>query len=54
NKGHTSSVENANFSPDGKTIVTASRDNSAKIWDTTGKLLATLPSQPDANKGHTN
>ncbi len=51
-KGHRGNVVNANFSPDGKTIITASADNSAKVWDTTGKLLATLPSQPDGNKGH--
>ncbi|NJN10775.1 MAG: hypothetical protein HC815_23415, partial [Richelia sp. RM1_1_1] len=45
-KGHTSYVNNANFSPDGKTIVTASWDNTAKVWDTNGKQLAEL-------KGHT-
>ncbi|KST69117.1 AAA-like domain-containing protein [Mastigocoleus testarum] len=45
-KGHTSWVYNANFSPDGKTIVTTSHDNTAKVWNTSGKLLATL-------KGHT-
>ncbi|NJN14006.1 MAG: ribosome assembly protein 4, partial [Richelia sp. RM1_1_1] len=31
-KGHTQRVINANFSPDGKTIVTASDDNTAKVW----------------------
>ncbi|WP_407657100.1 WD40 repeat domain-containing protein, partial [Mastigocoleus testarum] len=53
-KGHTEAVSDANFSPVsaaspkgiGKTIVTASDDNTAKVWDTSGKLLATL-------KGHT-
>ena len=45
-KGHTQPVNNANFSPDGKTIVTASYDKTAKVWDTSGKELATL-------KGHT-
>ncbi|BAZ54930.1 WD-40 repeat-containing protein [Calothrix sp. NIES-4105] len=30
--GHTDTVYNANFSPDGKTIVTASDDNTAKVW----------------------
>jgi WD40 repeat protein len=37
--GATSAV----FSPDGNTIVTASRDNTAKMWDaTSGKLLFSL------------
>jgi WD40 repeat protein len=31
------------FSPDGKRIVTTSRDNTARVWDAeTGHLLATL------------
>ena len=45
--GHTSDVNTAVYSPDGKTIVTSSKDKTAKIWDSqTGKLLHTL-------KGHT-
>ena len=45
--GHTSSVSTAVYSTDGKFIVTASWDNTAKIWDATeGKLLSDL-------KGHT-
>ena len=41
--GHTSNVTTAMFSPDGKKIVTASGDNTAKIWDAaTGVLLASL------------
>jgi len=44
--GHTQAVYSANYSPDGKTIVTAG-DETAKIWDAkTGKLLQTL-------EGHT-
>ncbi len=31
-KGHTSGVNSAEFSPDGKKIVTASGDNTARIW----------------------
>jgi WD40 repeat protein len=44
--GHANFVQSANFSHDGKFIVTASRDNSIKIWQTdTGKLLQTLPDE---------
>ncbi|AKG21185.1 AAA-like domain-containing protein [Calothrix sp. 336/3] len=32
--GHTSAVNNANFSPDGKRIVTASLDKTTRVWDT--------------------
>ena len=35
-KGHTQAVTNANFSPDGKEIVTASDDNTAKVWQLKG------------------
>jgi WD40 repeat protein len=43
--GHTSSVTTAVCSTDGKYIVTASWDNTAKIWDATkGKLLSDLRS----------
>ena len=42
-RGHTKPVTSVQFSPDGAFVVTASRDTSARIWDTkTGKLLHTL------------
>jgi len=41
--GHTHGVMSANYSPDQKTIVSASWDRTAKIWEAgTGKLLRTL------------
>jgi dipeptidyl aminopeptidase/acylaminoacyl peptidase len=41
--GHGDVVNEARFSPDGKLIVTASDDNTARVWDAeTGRLRATL------------
>ncbi|KAK6499548.1 hypothetical protein TWF506_004177 [Arthrobotrys conoides] len=41
--GHTSWVMDVIFSPDGKTLVSASRDGSIKLWDpATGRLLQNL------------
>jgi WD40 repeat protein len=41
--GHTGSVTDIAFSPDGTRIATASNDRTAKVWDaTTGTLLLTL------------
>ncbi|WP_341531486.1 WD40 repeat domain-containing protein (plasmid) [Nostoc sp. UHCC 0302] len=45
-KGHTGWVNNASFSADGKHIVTASNDNTARVWELSGKQIAEL-------KGHT-
>jgi WD40 repeat protein len=45
-EGHTGAVLSANFSNDGSKIVTASNDNTARVWDSKGNLLAEL-------KGHT-
>jgi WD40 repeat protein len=45
--GHTGGVNSAQYSPDGKRLVTASGDNTAKIWDVvSGKIITDL-------KGHT-
>ena len=42
-EGHEGAVFSAAFSPDGKQIVTASRDKSARVWDAiTGREIATL------------
>ncbi|MEH1827342.1 MAG: AAA-like domain-containing protein, partial [Nostoc sp.] len=39
---HSSAVVNVNFSPDGKTIASASWDGTVKLWNLSGKLLHTL------------
>jgi dipeptidyl aminopeptidase/acylaminoacyl peptidase len=41
-RGHENRVFSAAFSPDGARIVTASWDNTARIWDATVKEIAVL------------
>ena len=41
-KGHEGSVNSASFSPDGKLIVTAGTDGTARVWDTSGKQIVEL------------
>jgi WD40 repeat protein len=41
-KGHEGSVNSANFSRNGKFIVTAGADKTARIWDFSGKQLEVL------------
>jgi WD40 repeat protein len=48
--GHDDAVSVATFSPDGRRIVTASRDQTARIWDSvTARQLAVLSGEGDDN-----
>lgn len=50
--GHTEQVWTANFSPDGKRIVTASADKTARIWDAiTARAIAVLRGHEDQVTG---
>jgi WD40 repeat protein len=40
--GHTAGVASANFSPDGKQIVSASADKNLKLWVLMGNCLQTF------------
>jgi WD40 repeat protein/serine/threonine protein kinase/TPR repeat protein len=47
--GHADRVRSAEFSPDGRRIVTASNDKTARIWDAeTGREIALLSGHTDA------
>ena len=47
--GHSDSVLSISFSPDGKTVVSGSLDNTTKLWDVANKKeITTLPGQGNA------
>nr|MDZ8289005.1 AAA-like domain-containing protein [Nostoc sp. ChiSLP01] len=48
-QGHQNLVYSVSFSPNGEQIVTASNDKTARVWDSKGKLLATLQHQDSVN-----
>ena len=51
--GHEKTVFSAQFSPDGKRILTASNDKTARIWNLeTGEVLATLKHDGFVNVAH--
>jgi WD40 repeat protein len=41
--GHTDTINTAMFSPDGRTLATASDDGTARLWDVASHQLITLP-----------
>lgn len=45
--GHTGMIQTATFSPDGAQVVTGGRDGFARIWDATGRSVATLDHEGD-------
>ncbi len=46
--GHEATVNSAAFSPDGKLIVTASNDKTARLWDAgTGEVIRVLAGHED-------
>lgn len=50
--GHTNRIYEAHFSPDGKKVITVSKDKTAKLWDAaSGYLLADLRGHNAAVEG---
>ena len=46
-QGHTDTIYDAEFSPDGKLIATASKDGTARVWEvSTGRVLKELKEAP--------
>ena len=45
--GHTDRVNSAVFSPDGSRILTASSDNTARLWRSDGTFITTLSGHTD-------
>ncbi|MBD2227407.1 nSTAND1 domain-containing NTPase [Calothrix anomala] len=50
-EGHSGFVRGVSFSPDGKTIATASSDSTVKLWNISGKPLKTLKGHSGAVRG---
>jgi WD40 repeat protein len=48
--GHQGAVISTSFSPDGKLILTASSDKTARVWDANGRLLVQLQHQNEVTK----
>jgi WD40 repeat protein len=46
-QGHTGTIYNANFSPNGESIATASWDKTTRVWDLSGKQLVVLQGHQD-------